>query len=134
MIGLYETQISSEEGNNMDYKQIGMRVRSRREAMGLTREQMAEQLDVSAKFCADIELGNRGMSLETLEKLSQLLSLSCDYILFGRTDSSLENTELMQMLKTCEPETLSLITTVVGSFLSAINLNTNIKANKKKRK
>lgn len=134
MIGLYETQISSEEGNNMDYKQIGMRVRSRREAMGLTREQMAEQLDVSAKFCADIELGNRGMSLETLEKLSQLLSLSCDYILFGRTDSSLENTELMQMLKTCEPETLSLITTVVGSFLSAINLNTNKKANKKKRK
>lgn len=134
MIGLYETQISSEEGNNMDYKQIGMRVRSRREAMGLTREQMAEQLDVSAKFCADIELGNRGMSLETLEKLSQLLSLSCDYILFGRTDSSLENTELMQMLKTCEPGTLSLITTVVGSFLSAINLNTNKKANKKKRK
>ena len=47
----------------LDYKAIGARIRAKREQMGYTREQLAEKLDISSKFCSDIELGARGMSL-----------------------------------------------------------------------
>ena len=67
----------------LDYKAIGARIRAKREQMGYTREQLAEKLDISSKFCSDIELGARGMSLATLVNLSQALYLSTDYILFG---------------------------------------------------
>lgn len=103
----------------MEYKQIGLRIRKQREYMGLTREQMAEKLDVSTKFCADIELGNRGMSLETLSKLSRLLHLSCDYILFGKTEGSLEEENLIQMLKNCRAEHLPYLAGMVQNFLMA---------------
>ena len=40
----------------MDWVAIGGRIRKQREYLGLTREQFAEKLDITPKFCADIEL------------------------------------------------------------------------------
>ena len=45
----------------MDWSAIGKRIRQQREYMGFTREQFAEQIDVTPKFCSDIELGVKGM-------------------------------------------------------------------------
>ena len=39
----------------MDWVAIGGRIRKQREYLGLTREQFAEKLDITPKFCADIE-------------------------------------------------------------------------------
>ena len=44
----------------MDWSAIGKRIRQQREYMGFTREQFAEQIDVTPKFCSDIETGAKG--------------------------------------------------------------------------
>ena len=67
----------------MDWVEIGTRIRSQREAFGYTREAFAEMLDITPKFCADIELGKKGMSVPTLCRIASVLKLSTDYILFG---------------------------------------------------
>ena len=67
----------------MNWVEIGARIRSQREAFGYTRETFAEMLDVTPKFCADIELGKKGMSVPTLCRIASVLKLSTDYILFG---------------------------------------------------
>lgn len=67
----------------MNWQEIGARIRKQRELFGYTREAFAEKLDVTPKFCADIELGVKGMSVPTLCKISDVLKLSTDYILFG---------------------------------------------------
>ncbi|GEM_PF-7065044 len=53
------------ETEELNFIEIGARIRAGREELGLTREQLAEQLEVSAKFCSDIELGLRGISVKT---------------------------------------------------------------------
>lgn len=63
--------------------EIGNRIRIRREELNITRNQLAELLDVTTKFCSDIESGAKGMSIKTLIKLSSILYVSTDYILFG---------------------------------------------------
>lgn len=63
---------------------IGKRVREYREKFGYTREQFAEKLDISVKFASDIELGKKGMSIDTLIKICELLSVSADYIIWGK--------------------------------------------------
>ncbi len=68
----------------MDWVSIGGRIRRQREFLGYTREQFAELLDVTPKFCSDIELGVKGMSVQTLCRISEVLRLSTDFILFGR--------------------------------------------------
>lgn len=54
----------------MDWVAIGGRIRKQREYLGLTREQFAEKLDITPKFCADIELGTKGMSVPTLCRIA----------------------------------------------------------------
>lgn len=84
----------------MDWTVVGSRIRKQREYLGYTREQLAEQLDVSTKFCSDIELGVKGMSIPTLCKIARILRLSTDYILFGTLEQSgAEPLELL--LKSC---------------------------------
>ena len=39
----------------MDWSAIGKRIRQQWEYMGLTREQFAGQIEVTPKFCSDIE-------------------------------------------------------------------------------
>ena len=82
----------------MDLLAIGTRIRSQREYLGYTREQLAEYLSVTPKFCSDIELGAKGMSVPTLCKISKILRLKTDYILFGKRE-----------VKFSEPLSLSLI-------------------------
>ncbi|HJD20328.1 MAG TPA: helix-turn-helix domain-containing protein [Candidatus Gemmiger faecigallinarum] len=62
---------------------IGRRLRSRREAAGLTRERLAEYADISVQFLADIETGRKGMTVQTLRKLALALHCSCDDLIFG---------------------------------------------------
>ena len=83
----------------MDWVAIGGRIRKQREYLGLTREQFAEKLDITPKFCADIELGTKGMSVPTLCRIATTLSLSTDYILFGKQ----EKKDKLGMLKALSP-------------------------------
>jgi 5-methylcytosine-specific restriction enzyme subunit McrC len=68
----------------LDYKKTGSRIRAQRELLGYTREQLAEKLDVSTKFCSDIELGVKGVSIQIKRGL-------------GRT--YIEQTELLSCLR-----------------------------------
>ena len=56
--------------------------------MELSRDQLAEKIDVSAQFIYDIEYGHKGMSIQTLYKLSQALEVSADYFLAGKVYAS----------------------------------------------
>jgi transcriptional regulator with XRE-family HTH domain len=89
--------------SNLDFKAIGNRIRLQREFLGYTRDNLAERLSVSTNFCRDIEIGAKGMSIQTLAKLSSILKLSVDYIMFGETaDKDVE--PLILMLNSCKPE------------------------------
>jgi len=83
----------------LDIAAMGKRIRSVREARGFTREQLAESLDLSAQFIADIEYGNKGISIKTLYQLSQTLGVSAEYLLSGVVYDTECNSDAM---KTCE--------------------------------
>lgn len=71
----------------LDLVEMGERIRKRRKLLGMTREQLAEALDVSSKFIADIECGSKGLSLKRFCKLAQILGISTDYLLTGNSQN-----------------------------------------------
>lgn len=103
----------------MDWVAIGGRIRKQREQFGYTREEFAEKLDVTPKFCADIELGNKGMSVQTLCRISSILKLSTDYILFGTTQQ--EHAFSSMMLQRCTPLEQKYAEEILKTFLAAMN-------------
>ena len=66
---------------------IGIRVQQERTCMGLTREQLAEMMDMSVWYITDIERGRSGLSILGLIELCEIFGCSADYLLFGRLDS-----------------------------------------------
>lgn len=103
----------------LDYKTIGNRIKLQREFLGYTRENLAEQLYVSINFCRDIEIGAKGMSVQTLAKLSHILKLSVDYVLFGETVNN-KVEPLILMLNSCKPEKRKYAEDILKTFLLAI--------------
>ena len=103
----------------LDFKAIGDRIRRQREFLGYTRDFVAECLSVSTNFCRDIEIGAKGMSIQTLAKVSDVLKLSLDYIMFGETpDGAVE--PLVLMLNSCKPEKRKYAEDILKSFLLAV--------------
>lgn len=103
----------------MDWVGIGKRIRKQREFLGYSREALAEKIDVTPKFCSDIELGIKGMSVPTLCRISNVLNLSVDYILFG-SSSFEEEIPSINMLKKCPEEKRSYLEDIIKTFLLAI--------------
>ncbi|MEI3503637.1 MAG: helix-turn-helix transcriptional regulator [Anaerovoracaceae bacterium] len=67
----------------LDNAAIGARIRARRESLDMTRADLAGRIPLNEKSVAEIEYGNRGLSLKTLFRLKQILGVSTDYILEG---------------------------------------------------
>jgi len=67
----------------IDYKELGKRIRTERRRQDLTQEKLAEMADISDSFMGHIERGGRTLSIETLAKLANALSLSIEYIVCG---------------------------------------------------
>ena len=104
----------------MEWSAIGKRIRQQREYMGYTREQFAEQIDVTPKFCSDIETGAKGMSVPTLCRIAKTLRLSTDYILWGE-DSKDDPDSIMMVLKNCSETERTYAEQLLKTFLAAMN-------------
>lgn len=103
----------------MDWVNIGKRIRKQREFLGYTREVFAEKLDVTPKFCSDIELGVKGMSVPTLCKISSILGLSTDYILFGKSNN--DNVyPLSEMIKQCPDDKKTFLEDIIKIYLLSV--------------
>lgn len=76
----------SVEFKELNKREMGARIRARREMLGISREELGRQLSVTGKFVADIEYGDKGVSLKTLYRLKQILGVSADYILEGEDE------------------------------------------------
>ncbi len=67
----------------VDYQVIGERIRRSRKKAGLTQEKLAELVGISLPFLGHIERGTRKPSLETIVRLSDVLSGNIHFWLTG---------------------------------------------------
>ena len=70
----------------LDYIAIGDRIRKYRELSRMTQEQLSESCSLSTGYLGHLERGTRSPSLETLVKISQILRVSLDDLVFGKTE------------------------------------------------
>ncbi len=61
----------------MDIKlKFGLRVKELRNAAGLSQEKLAEKADLHRTYISSIELGNRNVALENIERIAQALQVN----------------------------------------------------------
>ncbi len=95
-----------------DRAAVGERIRTRRKELNLTQEQLADQIGRIPKYCADIERGSCGMSIETMLGFCNVLKMSPSMLLLGEAlpemfvigeDAQLDR-QIMTVLAECTAE------------------------------
>lgn len=100
-------------------KQVGTRIREKRDALGISREAFSEMIGISPNFLAQIESGKKGMSISTLYKVCTGLSASADYIVLGKEKEN-DISGITEILRNIPPESLPYAEDIIKSFAVAI--------------
>ena len=97
-----------ETTTQLDLKEMGRRIKSKREYLHMSREALAETIDVSTQFVFDIEAGHKGTTIRRLLKICQALDLSPNYLLIGKISEQDESgakkrlqEEILELLSRC---------------------------------
>ena len=104
-------------------QKIGMRIRTQREFLGITRENVCNFVNISPQFLSEIERGVKGASAETLFKLCEGLKISADEVLMGRE----KPTDVSRIVATCamlDEKYLPLAEDLLKTFVKTISLKT----------
>lgn len=100
-----------------DWKGFGSRVKRCREQINMTKEIFAEEIGRSENFVAEIEKGNTSCSVHTLHKISEVLRVSTDTLLYGKFEDMKEsksNKEILEeIINRCNEEELQVITDII---------------------
>ena len=106
--------------SEIDLVAIGERISKRRKSMGMTQEQLAEEMDVSIQMISNLERGVKAIKIENLVKLSNILHVTTDYILIGEK-ASVDVNSLTERLSRLSAENRELIEVIVSYFLDKNN-------------
>lgn len=99
---------------------IGERIKKQRLLNGYSRETLAEMAGITPRFCYDLELGSKSMSLHTLKKLSTALNVSADYLLFGTRSTMDTHYSAVQLLLTCPASKLYHLEQIISHYIQAL--------------
>ena len=98
----------------IDYKIIGQRIQKARNTTGMTQEQLAEKLQVSANYVSKIETAKEKPNLEMLGKISVATDVSLSSLLTGVVEGhNYLRSDVAELLDSCSPEKTKLIYDVI---------------------
>jgi len=98
---------------------IGERLRKIRENLGLSREALAEKIQISPRYVAEIENGAKSMSAMTIYRTCESLSISADYLLMGRSEVTDVST-VAAMLSNLDEKYVKLAEEMLRTFIIAV--------------
>lgn len=118
------------EYKELDSVKMGLRIRSQREFLKMTREELGKKLGVTGKFISDLEFGLKGISIKKLYRLAQILGVSTDYILVGKICDDEDDAERIQLqegilepLKRCNVNQLKYMEEITKLYVEALKEN-----------
>lgn len=108
----------------MDYYEIGQRIRKVRKAQHMSQEKLADLTDISVTHMSHIETGNTKLSLAVFEKITVVLGVQADVLLFGdaRTSKVGAVNRTIELLESCDAQQVALIADIIKSTKVALDM------------
>ncbi len=87
---------------------------------GITQEKLSELVDITPSYVSEIERGSTVTSLATISKISQILDVSLDYLVFG-TRKNTSSTVFSEMFKSLSNENQELYINLCECIYKVLN-------------
>ena len=105
-----------EQRYKVDYPAIARRVKEARRRAGLTQEQLAEQIDISANAVAKLENNLMNASLQTLVNIANALQLDMNDLLGARSRGGERDPFLESLLADLSPKDRDFLVYVINGL------------------
>lgn len=96
--------------------ELGERIKEIRMMRNLTRDQLAGKSGLSSKFLYEVENGRKGLSVDSLIKIANALSCSCDQIIMGKEVEEKRYDKIMNILSKLEEQDVEYVVEVLASM------------------
>ena len=108
--------------NIIDYIDLGLRVRQRREELGLSQEKLAASADISQMTLVRLENAQTRTELATLVRIANVLKISLDELLCASLtyDTTVYQYEYHDLVKNCTSKEIRLINEVGPILLKSV--------------
>ena len=90
----------------IDYKELGLRIKQIRQSQNLTQDNLAEMVSCNTSHISNIENNHTKVSLNVLLAIANALNTSIDYLLSNQYENSsmaLDN-EILRAIRNCDNE------------------------------
>ena len=113
----------------IDYDAIGLRIKIARIKAKMTQEKLAEQVGLSTAHISNIETGNTKLSLSTIVKLANALTVSVDELLCDSiiNSSYVYSREAQETLLDCSPYEIRILLDILKSTKEALRKDQRFK-------
>ena len=112
----------------IDFKQIGSRIRAARASRGMSQADLAARAAVSLPLISNIELGKTRMHLDTFVKVAEALQVSTDHLL--RADvpevKTIYQGEFAELLEDCSASEMETILNIVREVKASMHKKQNM--------
>lgn len=97
----------------MDLTLLGNRIRTARERLGYTQEELAERVEISSSHVSVIERGVKAARVDTLIRIANELNVSADFLLQDLVKCSNESQLLSSIMQLPEEDRCRLLNTAM---------------------
>jgi len=97
----------------INFKAIGQRIKEERKKRYMTQEKLAELLEVSTEHLSRIETGSYRPSLILIEKISSILEIDEETLMFGTPTDINANKELVNKIESLTKEKRQAVSLII---------------------
>lgn len=109
----------------INYCEVGRRIKKKRLERQFSQERLAELTEISPQYLGAIENGRKAVSLNVICKISEVLELTIDEILYGRNRIPIDQycADLELLLVGCTKKEARIVYDVSNALLESIREN-----------
>lgn len=101
----------------IDYEEIGKRIKHRRKSLGITQNELAQMVGVTSYHISHVENANALPSLELIINISFRLNTTPDYLILGARRTTNATLAIIETLKLCSEDDLKIISDIISAFV-----------------
>ena len=98
----------------LNFKMIGQRIKNGRKKKGFTQEAFSELIDISTEHLSRIETGTYRPSLSLIEKISVILEITEEELMFGSKSEVETATKLTNKIMCLSPKKQEALETIIN--------------------
>lgn len=107
--------------NDINYVEIGKRIKAEREKNNLTRDALAEKVGISTVYLSQIERQERAGSLTVICKIASVLSVSLDYLIYGNDSIEISKEDIIDKINNVDSKrALQVIDAILNTIIPSL--------------